>query len=172
MRSDGFGFLTLSVVVLLAQVLILNNIQFLGFVNPFLYVMIILVLPLGMSRHQILLLGLILGFLVDLFSSTIGLHMSATLVLAYMRFFILKYLAPRDGFEFNSAPSISEMGLAWFISYSSILVVIHHLFLFSLESLKFAEIGQILIRTLSSGIFTLFLIIAVELLRYRRKAQA
>ncbi len=172
MRTDGFRFLIFGLIVLFLQVVILNNIQFMGFVNPYLYVMIILVLPVDVSRHQILIFGFLIGLSIDLFSSTIGLHTSAALLLAYLRYFALKYLAPRDGFEFSSRPSISEMGLPWFITYSGILIVAHHFFLFSLESLKFSEIGQILIRTFSSVSFTLLLLIAVEYLRYRRKARS
>lgn len=172
MRTDGFRFLIFGLIVVFLQVVILNNIQFLGFVNPYLYVMVILVLPVDVSKHQILIFGFFLGLVIDLFSSTIGLHTSAALLIAYLRFFILKYLAPRDGFEFSSRPSISEMGLPWFISYSGILILAHHFFLFSLESLKFSEIGQILIRTFSSAAFSLLLVIAVEYLRYRRKVRS
>jgi len=63
--------------------------------------MVILVLPVDVSKHQILLFGFFLGLVIDLFSSTIGLHTSAALLIAFLRFFLLKYLAPRDGF--NSA---------------------------------------------------------------------
>ena len=59
------GLLYVIVFVLL-QVLFLNNIHFLRIATPFLYLYVILRLPLGESRSGILLFSFFLGLLVDL----------------------------------------------------------------------------------------------------------
>ncbi|MCU0363051.1 MAG: rod shape-determining protein MreD, partial [Bacteroidales bacterium] len=53
----GSAFLLL----ILAQVLVFNNIQFSGFINPYVYVLFILLLPLAVPGWLLLLLAFITG---------------------------------------------------------------------------------------------------------------
>ena len=78
------GLLYVIVFVLL-QVLFLNNIHFLRIATPFLYLYVILRLPLGESRSGILLFSFFLGLLVDLFGNTAGMHAFATTFAGFCR---------------------------------------------------------------------------------------
>jgi hypothetical protein len=61
------------------------------------------------------------------------------------------------------------MGFRWFFAYSMVLVLAHQLVLYTLESLRLAEIGSILLKTLTGSILTLALIVVVEYLFMRKR---
>ena len=85
-------------ILLTIQVVILNNIQFSGFINPFLYIMFIMMLPVKLPKTFLLLIAFGTGLIVDVFSNTMGMHAAACLVMAYARPSLLRILAPRDGY--------------------------------------------------------------------------
>ncbi|MCB0800896.1 MAG: rod shape-determining protein MreD, partial [Bacteroidales bacterium] len=77
------------VLLIVLQLLIFNNIEFSGYVNPFVYVMFILILPVSIPSWILLLLSFLTGFVVDLFSGTMGVHVFATVMAGFVRPWIL-----------------------------------------------------------------------------------
>lgn len=154
------------ILLVLIQVLILNNIQFSGFINPYLYIIFILWLPFDVPKFLLLLLAFLLGLSVDIFSSTIGMHTSATVFMAFCRPFVLRMIAPRDGYEITQKPGIRDFGFSWFLIYTVSLTILHHLFLFFVEVFRFSDMFFTLGRMFVSSIFTLSLIIIFQLFRY------
>lgn len=153
------------------QGLILNNVLFSGYINPYVYVLFILMLPFEIPVWLLLLLGFITGLSVDFFTGTIGMHTSAAVFMAYCRIFVLKLLVPREGYDSTNKPSIADMGFLWFLFYSGLLVLLHHLWLFQVEAFRFSALPQSLLKTLLSSIFTIALIFLIQLLLYRRGKQ-
>ena len=155
------------VLLVALQVLILNNVQVSGFLNPYLYVLFLLLLPFEMPRTWLLALAFLLGITVDVFTNTLGMHLAASLFMAYCRPFVLSIIAPRGGYEVGTAPSIRDMGLPWFLSYAGSLVFLHHLVLFFVEVFRFTEVFLTLGRVLASSVFTLLLVLLAQYLTYR-----
>lgn len=146
------------------QVLVLNNVQLGGYINPWLYVMFILTLPINTPRMLLLAVAMITGLTIDMFLNTMGMHASACLIIAYMRPGWLKMIAPRDGYDTESEPSIRKNGLKWFVAYASIMILVHHFFLFFIEVFRFSEFGSTLLRILLSSVVTLFLVLLTQYL--------
>lgn len=144
--------------LVLFQVLILNNIQLSGYLNPFLYVLFILMLPFQTPDWLVLLLAFILGLSIDLFSDTGGLHAAATVFMAFFRKPILKLISPREGYDVVQKPTVQQFGFGWFFSYAGILVLLHHFFLFYMEAFHFSEFFSTFFRVILSSIFTLTLV--------------
>lgn len=155
------------ILLVLFQGLILNEIELGGYINPFLYVIFIIALPFDTPDWLVLSLGFLIGLFIDIFTSTIGMHISATVFMAFIRVFILKLLRPRDGYEFNTHPSLQHMGIIWYLNYSAILILAHHLFLFFVESFKFSQFFATSGRAILSSIFTLALVFIVQLFNYK-----
>lgn len=155
--------------IMLLQVLVLNNFQVNGYLNPFLYILFILLLPFETPSGLLLILGLITGLTIDMFMNTMGLHAAATVFLAFMRPRVLKLIAPREGYEFGTQPTLQHMGPKWYFSYAAILVLLHHLALFYLEIFRFDEFFRTLLRVLFSSAFTFCLIILSQFLLYRSR---
>ena len=99
--------------------------------------LIILTLPIKMSKILLLTFAFFTGIIIDIFMNTGGMHAAATVCMAFFRPYILNTMAPRDGYEIDEKPSISKLGLSWFLSYTSILVLIHHITLILFRSLSF-----------------------------------
>lgn len=146
------------IILILVQIFILNNIQFSGYINPYLYIMFILLLPLNFPKWALLLLAFALGFTIDIFSNTLGLHIIATVAMAFARPTLLKIMLSKKELDTNSEPSIKENGTPWFFTYTLTLTIIHHMILFTLEVFRFNEYYKTIGRIVVSVIFTTLLI--------------
>jgi rod shape-determining protein MreD len=102
------------VLLMLLQILVLNNIQFSGFVNPYVYIMIILLLPSITPAWLVLIISFLTGLTIDLFTGSPGMHASATLLAGFSRPVVLRFIAPRDGYESGSDLSMAAYGFRWF----------------------------------------------------------
>lgn len=162
-------YLLRFVALILVQVLILNQVQLGTFINPFLYVYFLLILPVQTHNLLLLPLAFLTGITIDMFQNTPGIHASACLFLVYIRPGWLKILAPREGYEIDATPSIHRFGLAWFLAYATVPVLLHHFILFFLEVFRLTEILSTLYRILMSGGVTLLLIIMLQYLGLKPK---
>lgn len=158
-------------VLVTLQVIVLDHIQLSYFINPYLYVLFILLLPINMPRGVVLIIAMVTGLIVGAPTNTSGIHGAACLVMAYLRPYILKLIAPREGYEADAKPTMREMGLNWFFSYAAIMVVIHHFVLFFLEVFRFTEFFTTIGRIILSSIFTLGLIMLSVYLFYKPRQQ-
>lgn len=156
------------VLLVLLQVLVFDNIELNGYINPYIYILFIILLPFETPKWLILVLAFALGLSVDLFSMTPGLHAAATVLIAFLRPFILQTFAPRDGYEPGSFPRIVYYGLNWFAKYAFIMVMAHHLLLFSLEIFRLSDIMLILSKTILSGIISTLFILLSQYFIFRR----
>lgn len=169
MYSDILKYLGLTALLLLLQLLVLNNINFLGYVNPFVYLLIILLIPYRISRWMLLLIGFTLGLAVDYFSNTLGLHASASLVLAYFRPVILNRWRFKSVQDIHGVPDIRNTSLEWFVVYTLIAVFLHHFILFTLETFTFRHFWLTILRIVLSTAVSTFFIVIIELLRAPNK---
>jgi rod shape-determining protein MreD len=155
-------------VLVLAQILVLNNIQVSGYIVPYIYVLFILLLPFEIPGWMLLLTGFALGITVDLFTQTPGMHASATVFMAFLRPWVLEMSAPRDGYEAGTFPRLYYMGFQWFLRYTVILVLAHHFMLFYIEVFRFSEFFSTLLRVLLSSLFSVILIMLSQYFIYRK----
>ncbi|MFT6815326.1 MAG: rod shape-determining protein MreD [Sphingobacteriales bacterium] len=151
--------------LVLLQILVMNKIGLRGMINPMIYVMFILLLPYRTSAWFVIILGFVLGITIDIFSDTPGLHTAATVLMAFSRSYVLGMITPRSGYDMQEEPKVKTNGIVWFVSYSGVLILIHHFALFYLEAFSWSEFFRTFLRAIFSGVFSLLLILIVELLR-------
>lgn len=158
--------------VFLFQVLILNNIQFSGYINPYFYIWFILILPLETPGWLMLILAGLLGMGIDLFPQgisgdypTLGIHTSATLLIAFLRHIVLRWISPRDDYDPNTSPVPGQYGWFWFVRYLVLMVGFHHLMLFILEDFSLIHLHRTLFRVLFSAVVTIVVIVLWEAIR-------
>lgn len=159
-RDNVIKFVLIFISLILLQVLVFNKISLFGYATPFLYIYFILKLPVGMSRNIILVLGFLMGFIIDIFSNTPGVNAAATTFAAFLRRPIQSVMFTLDDYE-EQIPRLSLLGFT-FVKYTSLLVLIHHISLILLESFSFYNIQLQLIRILSSTVLTSIIIFALE----------
>ena len=156
------------VLLILIQILIVNNIEFSGYIIPYIYILFILLLPFETPKWVILITGFLLGFTMDIFMNTYGIHTTSTVFIAFIRPSILKILAPRDGYETGTYPRIFYYGFWWFIRYSAVIIIIHHSLLFYLELFSVTNIFPNLIRVILSSVFSLTLVVLSQFFVFRK----
>ena len=156
---------------ILVQVFVLNQIPPLHrLISPYIYYLFILWLPFKMGRRSLMLVAFALGFCMDSFTQTYGLHTAPCLLIAYLRPFLINLLISQEGAESNyNEPSIKSMGFTPYFTYVAVLTFIHHSFLFFLQALQLGGYFYFIVKTLLSSAISLLLILVTELLFVRKQ---
>lgn len=150
------------------QILVLNNVQWSGYLNPYLYVFFILMLPFETPKWLLIILSFLMGFTIDVFANTWGMHSAACVVTGFVRPYLLKLISPREGYDNATRPIVRDFGLEWVVKYSLIVIFIHHFTLFYIEVFKFSLFFHTFIRVILSTLFTFTLVIISHFLIYKR----
>lgn len=154
------------ILLVLLQVLIVQNIRLGSYIILLPYVLFILLLPFETPKLLVLLIAFVTGITIDLFYDTAGMHAAVCTFIGFMRFYILKLLSPREGYDLGLSPTIQSMGFVWFITYSASIIFIHHLIFFYLEIFRFSEFFSTLLRVLLSSMGTFAFIYVIQFLFY------
>lgn len=145
--------------LLAAQVLIFNNFNFLGYINPYPYILFVLLYPVNGNKYGLLGASFLLGITMDLFSNSGGVHAAACLLLAYARPYIFKFSFGLS-YEYQTI-KINDSLTPERFSFLLLSVVIHHFTLFILEVFQLSSLWDILLRTLIGTLFTLIMCIVL-----------
>jgi len=150
------------VTLIFIQALMLNHIDFLGYINPYIYIIFIALFPVRNNRTILIMLSFLLGISMDMFLDTGGIHAAACVFIAYARPLILKSSFgtsyEHQSIKFNTVDFGSKL------TYFTLLTLLHHLVLFSLEIFSISRILLILQKTLFSSIFTIILSMVVTII--------
>lgn len=155
-------------ILIVLQLLIFNNIEFSGYVNPYIYVMFILILPVAIPSWILLILAFLTGLVIDLFSGTIGVHAFATVMAGFARPWVLSLNITAEASEPETSPSSYRNGLRWFLIYVVTVVMIHHLALFFVEIFSLRNFFHTLLRVLLSTAATTFFVVLFDFIRPHR----
>lgn len=139
--------------ILVIQIMALNYINISGFINPYMYPLLILMLPLNTPRYLLLLIALFLGLTIDIFQETLGMHAFATILIAFLRPYLFKILNPKEQ-EADEIMDISYHGFTWFAIYLGIFTFIHHLVFFRIEKGDFHAYHYTILKTILSTMFS------------------
>lgn len=174
MIGESISHIVRLFVLMFIQVFILDHIDLIdGMAVPYLYVLFLLMLPFEMRHPLLMLMGFGTGLIMDMFSNTPGMHASACVLMTFVRPYLLRSIAPRDGYEFGLTPRLQHMGLSWFMTYVTIMVLIHHTWLFYVEVYMLDRFFQTLLRVIFSSIFTVLVCLLAQFLSFspsRRRA--
>lgn len=155
MNSALLNNLARFILLLAAQILLFNNINFLGYINPFPYILFIILYPVNGNKYGLLAASFFLGLLMDMFLNSGGVHATACLVLAYFRPSIFKFSFGLS-YEYQTV-RLNDVLTPERFSFLLIAVVLHHIILFILEIFTINFFLNIIVRTLVSTLFTLII---------------
>jgi rod shape-determining protein MreD len=143
--------------LLAAQLIIFNNINLFGYINPFPYILFVILFPVNGNKQLLIISSFLLGITMDLFSNSGGVHTTACLILAYARPSIFKF-SFGVSYEYQTI-KINDSLTSERFSFLLVSVVIHHLTLFILEVFQLSFLWDILLRTIIGTLFTLLICI-------------
>lgn len=147
------------ILLLAMQIVVFNNINFLGYINPYPYILFIILYPVNGNKTGLLLVSFLLGIIMDMFCNSGGVHAASCLVLAYYRPYIFKF-AFGLSYEYQTIKLNNVLTPERF-SFILIAAVIHHLTLFLLEVFRLNFLWEILLKTIVSTIFTIIICIII-----------
>lgn len=147
------------VILLFLQVIIFNNIDLFGYINPFPYVLYILLFPVNGNKTILLVTSFLLGLLLDMFCNSGGVHAAASLTLAYIRPNLFKF-AFGLSYEYQTV-KIADKFSTERVSFLLLSIFIHHFVLFLLEFFRPSLFFSIISRTLITTVFTLVLCLLI-----------
>lgn len=154
MNSQLIKYFGHCILILVIQILALNYINISGFINPYMYPLLILLLPLNTPKYQLLLAATLIGLTVDIFQETLGMHAFATILIAFLRPYLFKILNPKEQ-ELDEIMDINYHGFTWFAIYLIVFTVIHHLVFFIIEKGDLHALHYTLLKTILSTLFSL-----------------
>jgi rod shape-determining protein MreD len=147
------------ILLIAAQVVVFNNINLFGYINPYPYILFIILYPINTNHQRLLIASFFLGLLLDVFANSGGIHAASCLILANFRPSILKF-SFGVSYEYQTI-RINDRLSPEKLTFILISVFTHHLILFLLEYFKFVFIFDALLRTLATTIFTLLMCILI-----------
>jgi len=165
MKKITYRLIIIFILLVFLQIWLFGNVHLFGFATPLLYIYFVIKLPVNMNRNAVLGLSALLGFIIDIFSGTLGLTMFVMVIIGFLRYPLLKLFAPRDIFD-ESTPSFSTFGKSVFIRYAGVVTLIHIFLLYVIESLSLFAPGILLLRIAGSFILTILLIFAFESINF------
>ena len=154
-------YLFLIPVYVLLQVLLLNQILFSAYINPFLYIILIIGLPIKTPKWFLLIYAFLIGFFIDIFSGSLGFHSTATVLIAFFKPFISKITIPHNILGETDEITLNKIGNKAFITFSLLLIIIHNSCLFIIEHINFNL--DIISKILFSSFVTLILVLITQL---------
>lgn len=135
----------------LIQSIVFNQMEVGYGIQIMVYPLYILLLNVEINILTLLLVSFVFGLSIDGLSNTFGLHASSALVVAYLRPTFLKLFAPRDNYDPNKSMNFFTLGFKWYLKTFGTLIVIHHLWFFSLEIFRMDGFLMVLQKTVLSA---------------------
>jgi hypothetical protein len=157
--NDSLANILRFILFLMLQLLLFNNIDFMGYLNPFPYVLYIILFPVNGNKPTLLVTSFLLGLFLDMFTNSGGVHATASLFLAYVRPSLFKFSFGLS-YEYQTV-KIADKITPERISFLILAIFIHHLVLFLLEFFRLSLIVSVIGRTFLATIFTFFMCLLI-----------
>ncbi len=156
MNRDNINIALLFIGLILLQVIVLNNINFLGYINPLYYIWFVFLYPIRKDDASVLVLSFLLGLIIDMFADSGGINAAATLLIAFIRIPVLQSVLGKRELDYATM-NIFKLPFSKLLAYVVILTTIHHFVVFGMEYFKWSKFGTILLNTVLTSIFTIIL---------------
>ncbi|MEF2644340.1 MAG: rod shape-determining protein MreD [Paramuribaculum sp.] len=160
-----------SIALILLQALVFNHVCLFGYAVPFVFLYILVKLPLNMSKEWLFTIAFFVGLIVDIFSDTLGMNaLACTLTMALRRPVIRLYVAREDELT-DPRPGLRTLGTFTFIKFVLTVSLIFCTFIFFIESFSTLGLVRVLLRIGASTLLTTLLIVGIDSLTIRKREE-
>lgn len=111
-----------------------------------------------------MLLAGLLGFIIDVFYDTYGMHASSAIFMAFVRYYFMPLMIPRDGIDENTPASIRNLGWPKYLLYILVMAFLYHLWFFMVEKFSLSSFPLRFSQALVSSIVSVGLMFIVQYL--------
>ncbi len=161
--------LILLIVLILTQVLICNHIMLFNVAVPFIYIYVIIRLPMTMKTDWVLTWAFLAGFIVDIFSDTPGVNTLACVIMAMTKRLMLFAYIPKDDRTKDIVPCIATLGFSDYSKFLFSMSLIYCILVFFIEFLSLTSVYDIAIMGVASAVFSFLLMLGIDSLMIKSK---
>lgn len=154
------------IIVMLLQVLLFDQLQLWGVCHPYIYILCLLMMPINLPNIVEMLVGALVGLVMDVFCNSLGVHMAACILIMFIRPYLIGSIV-NDKDRLKEQMSLRAIGMEQLFRYVLTMVLIHHLTVFLLAAWSWQHMGFVQLETIVSGIITTVVIIGYNILKYR-----
>lgn len=169
MTKQALKLILYAVILVLCQVIVFNHVCLFHVAVPFVFIYVIMRLPLTLSVNWVLTVSFLLGLIVDVFSDTQGMNALACTFIGMLRKPVLGLYFPREDELTDPELTMRTLGAAVYIKYVLTLSLIYCAIIFVIESFALFDVVQMILRISSSTLLTAMLIIGVDTLTLKRR---
>jgi len=148
--------------LILAQVLICNHILLFNVAMVFIFIYVIINLPMHLNTGWLLTWAFIGGFIVDVFSDTPGVNSLACTLIAIIKRPAFYAYIPKDDRTKDIEPSLTNLGFSIYAKYMFTMVAAYCTIVFSIEYLSFADIKEIFVMSISSAALSFLILLGID----------
>lgn len=155
--------------VLVLQLFVLDQApQVVPFARPVLFFAFLIVLP-EINTVWLMGIGFIGGLILDMFYATPGINASACVLLAYLKFPLVRLFNNDEEENVMSSAHITSLGFVRYFIFIIVVSAIFHLITGFLSVFSVAQADQTLLRVLVNTIMSAMLIYIFEIILFYRK---
>lgn len=162
MTKTALRFIILAVILVLAQVMVFNNICLFNVAVPMVFIYLIARLPVTMSVNAVMTVGFFLGLSVDIFSDTYGMNALACTILAALRRPVLRLYVNREEDLPNPVPSMHSLGTATYLKYLLTLTLLYCIMIFTIEAFTFFNPLRLVLRIICSTALSMLVMTGID----------
>lgn len=150
----------LSLFLIFLQVLIFDRINLFGFMNPSIYIIVLIIHRYDLDQFNYIVVGFLLGFIMDILSQSAGSHSLSCVTISFLRPLINKFsLGPN--YEDFSSPFSDGILISNKVLYCFLITMIHQIILNAYSYFNWTHTFVILKLTIANSIFTFIVIVSV-----------
>jgi len=164
-----FSFISKALILILAQVVIFNNIVLLNVAMPFVFIYIIISMPVTWSTNTSVAIGFLTGLAIDICADTPGVNALGCTVLAFVRKPVFHLYVQRDEDLTGLPPSVGTLGVPVFMKYVVTMTLAYCTMVFTIDAFSIFPPLRILLRIVFSTAFTFVIIYALDAIFSSRK---
>lgn len=158
-----YEFILLFIVTMLFQVLLFDNLQISNYLNIYMYIVVLLLLPTGTSGAMMLLYGVACGITADFFAGMSGINSIAAIFTAFIRGGVLRLFVNHDDLNDNIIPTSKRIGNGAFLLYCSTIIVVNNAIIFYLDAIDIYSLSSVSLNFLVSTIATITIVYLYQL---------
>ena len=150
--------------IFVLQVLLFDHLHIGSLGMVMMYILFLINLPIRIPRWAEMLIGLLVGIMMDIWHSSLGIHIAACVALSFVRPLLLNN-AVQDIERIKDNISVQTIGRIEYTKCAVILTIMHHFIVFSLETWNIQFWWIVILQTLISSAMTLCVILGYEYLK-------
>lgn len=162
MTKTIINYILKFLLLVLAQAVIFNNIVLFNVAVAFVFIYLIVTMPISWNTNVSVIIGFLAGTIVDIFADTLGYNALSCTILAFVRKPVFHLYMQNDEDLSGLHPGIGTMGTPAFLKYLITMCSVYCVCFFLIEAFALFNPLLLALRIVCSTAFTFIVIYALD----------